>query len=307
MQVPQSVWRGKIAAYLFLAGTGAGAYLAATLATMLGYGGVAKLGIAIAAPMVIISTFFLIADLGKPMRFIQAFASPQHSWISRGTLILSGFIVLGLLHIAFGVWPWPVLSGGALTALQIIASVFAVGTAVYTGILIGVLVGRPFWNNAMLPFLFLTSAISTGIGATFLAGGVWFGLTGGAGSTELHNMLVSIGRADIVLIGLEALLLYFYLSVVYGRSKESVNLLMSGSLSGLFWGAFAVVGLVIPLVLDWVAIYATGGSTSASLALNAISGIGLLVGGFFLRLLILSAGLRTPIYVRVPLVVRPGT
>src|SRR3989304_3584613 len=98
MQVPQSVWRWKIAFYLFLAGTGAGAYLAATLESAMGYGGPAKVGFAIAAPLVIISTFFLIADLGQPMRFMQAFVSPQHSWISRGTWILTGFVILGLVH-----------------------------------------------------------------------------------------------------------------------------------------------------------------------------------------------------------------
>ena len=305
MQVPQGVWRGKIAAYLFLAGTGAGAYLAATLATVLGFGEAANVGIAIAAPMVIISTFFLIADLGKPSRFLKAWVSPQHSWISRGTWILTGFIILGLVHIGFGIWPWPVLGAQALMVLRIIASIFALGTAIYTGILIGVLVGRPFWNNAMLPFLFLTSAVSTGIGATFLAGAGWFSMTGTAESAQVHSLLISLGRADILLIALEGLLLYFYLSVVYGRSKESVNLLISGSLASLFWVGFALVGLALPLVLDWVAAYALTGS--AALMVGAISGIALLVGGFFLRLLILSAGLRTPIFVRVPVIVRPGT
>ncbi|MDP2663223.1 MAG: NrfD/PsrC family molybdoenzyme membrane anchor subunit [Dehalococcoidia bacterium] len=305
MQVPQGIWRGKIAAYLFLAGTGAGAYLAATLATVLGYGETAKVAIVIAAPMVIISTFFLIADLGKPSRFLKAFVSPQHSWISRGTWILTGFIILGLAHIGFGIWPWPVPGAQSLTLLQIIASVFAMGTAIYTGILIGVLVGRPFWNNAMLPFLFLTSAVSTGIGATFLAGAVWFSMTGTAESAQVHSLVTSLGRADILLIALEGLLLYFYLSVVYGRSKESVNLLISGPLAGLFWGGFALVGLLLPLILDWVGAYAVTGS--AGLMVDALSGIALLIGGFFLRLLILSAGLRTPIFVRVPVVVRPGT
>jgi len=115
-----------------------------------------------------------------------------------------------------------------------------------------------------------------------------------------------MGRVDILLIALEALLLYFYLSVVYGRSKESVNLLLAGSLSGLFWGAFVVVGLIVPLILDWAAVYPSGGNLGLSLSLDALSGISLLIGGYFLRLLILSAGLRSPIIVRVPVIVRPG-
>lgn len=304
MQVPQSIWRWKIAFYLFLAGTGAGAYLAATLADILGFGEPAKVGFAIAAPLVIVSTLFLLADLGQPLRFMQAFASPQHSWISRGTWILTGFIILGLVHIALAIWPWPVLAGQALLALEALTSAFALATAVYTGILIGVVIGRPFWNNPMLPFLFLVSATSTGIGAIFLSGAVWFGLTGQAESRALHDMLVNLGRLDMLLIALEALVLYFYLAIVYGRSKESVNLLLSGPLAGLFWVGFALVGLVLPFVLDWAAIYTTTGA--ASLAVAAVSGVFLLVGGLFLRALILAAGLRSPIYVRVPVVVRPG-
>ncbi len=304
MQVPQGIWRWKLAFYLFLAGTGAGAYLASTLMDFLGYGEVSKVGVVIAAPTVLFSTLFLIADLGQPMRFIKAFVSPQHSWISRGTLILTGFIILGLVHIGLNMWPFQVLGGQTLVLLKVLAAAFATATAVYTGILIGVVVARPFWNNAMLPFLFLISATSTGIGAIFLSGGIWFGLTGGAEANALHGMLVALGRMDMVLIALESLILYFYLSIVSGRSKDSVDLLLSGPLAGLFWVGFALVGLVIPFVMDWAGVYASTGA--ASLAINALSGILLLVGGLFLRALILAAGLRSPIYVRVPVVVRPG-
>lgn len=304
MQVPQSIWRWKLAFYLFLAGTGAGAYLASTLMDLFGYGEPAKVGFVIAAPTVLVSTLFLIADLGKPERFIKAFMSPQHSWISRGTLILTVFIILGLVHIGFGIWPFPVLDAQTLVVLKALTSVFAAATAIYTGILIGVVVARPFWNNGMLPLLFLISATSTGIGAIFLSGGIWFGLTGASEAKEVHGMLVTLGRVDMLLIALESLVLYFYLSIVSVRSKESVSLLLSGPMSGLFWGGFVLLGLLLPFVLDWAAVYASVGA--ASLAIATISGIMLLVGGLFLRALILAAGLRSPIFVRVPVVVRPG-
>jgi formate-dependent nitrite reductase membrane component NrfD len=304
MQVPQSIWRWKIAFYLFLAGTGAGAYLAAVLEDLMGFRAPAKVGLAIAAPLVIVSTFFLIADLGQPARFMRAFVSPGHSWIARGTWILSGFIVLGLVTIALTVWPFDILGPQARLILQAVTSVFALATAIYTGILIGVVIGRPFWNSPMLPFLFLISATSTGIGAIFLAGAVWFSMAGQSSSPAVHGMLVNLGRMDIILIGVEALVLYFYLAIVYGRSKESVGLLLGGPLAGLFWVGFALIGLVVPFILDYVAIYATAGVTS--LTVGAVSGICLLVGGLFLRALILAAGLRSPLYVRIPVVVRPG-
>ena len=35
---------------------------------------------------------------------------------------------------------------------------------IYTGVLLGALVARPFWNNPMLPMLFLVSALKDGDG-----------------------------------------------------------------------------------------------------------------------------------------------
>ncbi len=38
------------------------------------------------------------------------------------------------------------------------------------GVLLGALVARPFWNNPMLPMLFLVSALKTGTASVLLGG-----------------------------------------------------------------------------------------------------------------------------------------
>jgi formate-dependent nitrite reductase membrane component NrfD len=38
----------------------------------------------------------------------------------------------------------------------------SIGVGIYTGVLLGSLTARPFWNNPMLPMLFLISAMMTG-------------------------------------------------------------------------------------------------------------------------------------------------
>jgi formate-dependent nitrite reductase membrane component NrfD len=54
------------------------------------------------------------------------------------------------------------------TGLVGIAVALLVG--IYTGVLLGALVARPFWNNPMLPMLFLVSALKTGTASVLLGG-----------------------------------------------------------------------------------------------------------------------------------------
>ncbi len=56
--VPQAVWRWKIAAYLFLAGTGAGAVIVGVVGDFLGYALAAKIAIGFGIPAVALSTCF---------------------------------------------------------------------------------------------------------------------------------------------------------------------------------------------------------------------------------------------------------
>lgn len=61
---PQGLWRWKIAAYLFLAGTGAGAFVVGVISDFMGYAMPAKIAITFGVPVVAFSTVFLILDLG---------------------------------------------------------------------------------------------------------------------------------------------------------------------------------------------------------------------------------------------------
>src|SRR5512142_2570519 len=135
-----TVWGPLIAWYLFLAGMGAGAYMVAWGASVLGskYNALVKPGVLLAAPLVAIGSGLLLLDLGNPLRFYLGFLRPQSSMISVGILIITVFIVLGLVHLAALVLPQVKLSAKALRWLGGINAVFAVGTALYTGLLLGV-------------------------------------------------------------------------------------------------------------------------------------------------------------------------
>lgn len=52
--------------------------------------------------------------------------------------------------------------------LDVLGVLLAVCVAMYTGALLGVCKTFPLWNNALLPILFLVSAMSTGAAAVLL-------------------------------------------------------------------------------------------------------------------------------------------
>jgi len=304
--VPQSVWRWKIAAYLFLAGTGAGAIIVGVIGDFVGYVVSAKIAVAFGVLLAALSTLFLIMDLGHPEKFITAARHPSTSWISRGFLIVSALLVSGGLIIVLWVWPFgSVLDGHRelRTALEIVILAFAVATCVYTGILIGIVVSRPFWNNPLLPMLFLVSAVSTGIGGLLSITPV-VRATLGVTSLETQEFLTHLESVDIILVVVEAIIIYLYLTLVYDRAPEAASLLLKGNLSGLFWGGFLGAGLLIPVGIEFFAWMTREGPPQS--VTPVVAGLFLLAGGFLMRLLILAAGIRSPLNVRAAFRVRPG-
>jgi polysulfide reductase chain C len=294
----QTVWGWMIAAYLFLAGVGAGAY-AAGMALHLyrpEWAAAAKCGVALGFPLLLIGTFFLIADLGVKLRALRAFMNPGTSWIARGTIIISGFMILAFVHLIGWVWPFSFFDGapGAMRVLGIINLVFALMTMVYTGILLGANRAIAFWSTAMLPLLFLISACSTGIMAVILA----YALVGGAAGRFLHEPLSLLGGVDILLIALECLALAFYLQATHRtvESRHSSRVVLKGRLSGYFWFGVVVCGLLVPLAVEIIAQAGGLGQTASSaLAVAILLAVPGLFGGLVLRYVVLAAGVTAPL------------
>jgi polysulfide reductase chain C len=288
---PQGHWSWMIAAYLFLAGVGGGAYVTGVVADFLGedWASIAKVGVSLGMPCVAIGCLFLIADLGTPKNFWRAFARPGTSWLARGTIIVTTFMVLGALHIALWLWPFQVLEGaaGARYVLGILGVVFALCTVMYTGILLGA--NRPiaFWSTAMVPLLFLVSALSTGVMAVILVSSLAGAAHGGP--------IATLVRADVFLIALEVVVLGFYLQATHRvpESRASARIVLSGSVAPLFWFGVVIVGLAIPLALEvWGTAAGAESGVSAATVVAAICG---LIGGLCLRQVVLRGGIQAPL------------
>jgi formate-dependent nitrite reductase membrane component NrfD len=297
---PQEHWGWIIAIYLYLAGMGAGSHIIGTILNWFVHPSrivaiwgqsldPAKAALLWGPVLVAIGAPFLILDLGIKKRFLFACLNPRTSWVARGFIILSIFIIFGLVLFIKSVLPFGWLHPKSILwrIPEIIALIFAFGTALYTGILLKATKSIPLWNTYFLPFLFLVSALSTGSMAIILST-----LGSGLFSHETGALKVLMVGEQILVV-IEGIVLYLYLSGRYRASeqgKDSVRLLLFGEKKFIFWGGIVLLGFIFPFVLEGIAVFSHG-----NLLLIFSSGFILLCGGFFLRLGVLSAGFKEQI------------
>jgi len=281
----QSEWRWLIAAYLFLAGVGGGAYMAGVIADFAGGAEwmlASKIGVCLGLPCVLVGTFFLLADLGKPSHTWRVWMKPGTSWIARGTIIISIFMVLAAIHTAFWIWPFagPLeVNESARHVIGVLGAIFAFLTVVYTGLLLGYSQPIALWRTALLPVLFFVSAVSTGLMAIMV-------IAQSMGVAEAP--LAGLEQIDAVLILFEIFVLAVYLYNAYRtlESRPSAKRILIGPLASCFWLCVVLCGLVIPFILEL-----TGGH-GAMLTVGALLG---LFGGLCLRFIVLAGGIFSPI------------
>ena len=288
----QTHWHSLIALHLFLAAAGSGIFLVNfALNTQSLYLPLVKVALIIGPVLVALDTVFLIIDAGVKIKALQVWALVKNwkaSWMSRGVISIMVFVILGLIYSIPALWlDWWY---GTLFPLGIIAAIFALSIPIYTASLVGTSKGVPFWNSPALPPLFILSALLTGIALSFF---VIPYVTMGDKVAALHNLAV----ASMILIVLQIMTLYGYLEL--GRrgsisSDESVHLLVTGPLAPRFWVWLVSIGLVVPFILAVFSLPVA--SYGASSIFTIVGGVLLLVGGYFLRDLILRAGVYVPLY-----------
>lgn len=288
--MPESAWGWLIASYLFLAGAGAGAFVAAVACDLLAPDwskALARAGSLAAGPLVTIGTFCLVFDLEagfwQPWRQLYLLSNPT-SMISWGVLILSIFIPVAFLYAAalnnitfvgryFRKYLWH---------LEVVGTPLAFATAIYTGILIAVVNGVPFWNTPLMPVLFLGSAMSTGLAVAMI----------GAAVIDITTIrtLSNLALGNVIFLSVEAVVLMLFVFMSLTGSIEaaaSAKLLISGILSPYFWALVVVVGLLVPFVLSIVEYYEYG---EMPMHLVVAADLCVLIGGMTLRALIIFSG-----------------
>lgn len=285
--MPESAWGWLIVVYLFLAGSGSGAFLAAVYCDLLAPDwskSLAKAGSLIAGPLVAIGTVCLVLDLEaglwEPWRQVYL-AKNLSSMIAWGVIILSGFIPIALLYAAAlnEITFIGKIAKKYIRILEYVGSFLAVATATYTGVLIAVVNGVPFWNTPMMPVLFLASAISTGLAAAMIVAAII--------DIDTIKTLSNFALGHVIFLAVEALVLMLLVFMSLTRSTEaaiSANMLISGVLSPYFWVLVVILGILIPFILSIVEYYEYG-EMPKTLVIG--SDLLVLMGGMSLRALII--------------------
>jgi formate-dependent nitrite reductase membrane component NrfD len=296
---PQREWRWEIAVYLYLAGMGAGAYVMGSFLIWLGYSltpsrSLVLFGVPLTLThaallwgpiLVAIGAPFLILDLGRNM--FSRHASTQDVMVMR---VHHPFTAL--LWVMSSLLRLPSETSRARSVLwfvfEIISVMFALATAIYTGVLLKSMRYTPIWNTPLLPTLFLASALSTGSMVVVLSV-MSYGLLASSGDSLLP-LIHRVIRVEQILILIEGFILAVYLWAVYrkgNQGKSSVHLLLFGDLKWLFWGGIVTLGLFFPIILESLYSQAPGYPM-----LLVLTGLFLLCGGFFLRSGVIAAGIK---------------
>ena len=282
------VWGPMIAWYLFLAGASAGAFLTSAFVEAK-YPESVKMRVAgrIIAPIFVgIGLVMLMLDaeagLHNPLRFFWLIANPG-SVMTLGVYFICVFMPVALVSALLEVLKKPVPKW-----LTWIGIVFAFAVAAYTGFLLGVVKAFPLWNNAVLPILFVVSALSAGLAATSLVGLLV--------ERERFEQMWLIKKSHVILSAIEMVVLATMLVIVSAGSVEgaaSVYSLVAGQYAPAFWGGIVLLGLVAPFIIEGYPVFITKRveTSMTSMVVSVIGEAGVLVGGFMLRLLVVLSAL----------------
>lgn len=223
---------------------------------------------------------FHLVYLGHPFRFYRMILRPQTSWISRGLLFVTGFLVLGLIHIALSLW------ADSHLALLVVTNVLAFLAIIYGGFAMSYIRGIPLWNSALLPVLYTVAGLWGGaeLSAVVELQG------GGSGGSAMLEDLIKILLAVFIII-----FPTYLITARYGSSagKISVSEIVKGKWWPFFWVGVILFGIAMPIGVIIASLVV--GVSGIPVSLLYLSVAFELIGDLILRYLILKAGYYNPL------------
>jgi Fe-S-cluster-containing dehydrogenase component/formate-dependent nitrite reductase membrane component NrfD len=255
-------WGGKVSAYLWTKSIAAGALLVG------GLGGWEPL-FNVVAPIIsllflALTTGLLVLDLKRPDRFAYILLKPNwRSWLVWGAWILIAFGVAGALWLFAGLTSHRTL----MPLVAPPAVLLALAAAGYSAFLFGQAEGRDFWQSPLvLPHLIIAAFV--------------------AGTAALMLATAVLGSLDPrVLDGLRPLLLFSLLAHGFLLAVELVSrhpvrdvalaarLITRGAYAVRFWAGAVGAGVVVPLVLVFIAARQDSVALSVLAALLSLAGL----------------------------------
>lgn len=306
--VEEIPWGLTIALALFFGGMGGGSFIVAAVTSFISgeeFRDILKFGAYIGVVATALCGTFLSLHAGHPERLLLMYNNPM-SMITFGTVVITSILPIGLIYATFlppdslpwlkSFLPWSIYVRPR-KFFELVLFILGSGLAGYTGMVLGVAWARPFWETPLITVLFYASGVSTALMAIGLCIAILRLVQVTEESRKLFvEMMHRLDVADGYLLAIEAGTAFLYLYIMMNSPSEmaraSAKALAFGELAPLFWGAFVLVGVIVPMVL--LVLLAWRGRTAAFIKLYAplmiVASICVLVGGVFMRYCFLVAG-----------------
>lgn len=299
------IWDWRVSIYLFLGGLSAGLAVMSTVLHLRKGGALVKGDAAgYIAPLLVpvilgIGMFFIFLDLERKLNVYWFYLTVQPlspmSWGSWGLLVffpVSGLFALGTLPeekrsllVLDQLKKLSEWASGKIFPLAIVNFAMGIFIGIYTGVLLSSFVARPLWNSAILPMLFLTSALSVGAALMIMIG-------------RTNKVKLWFTKMDIWLILAEMIILPLFFYGHYtssGAHRESIMPFFSLSSEYSFYGiSMLVLFVIFPIALVLKMLEIREGHeaqlTPAALLKMNLSAMIVLLGGLIIRLTFVYAG-----------------
>ncbi len=288
-----SVWPWEVPADLFLAGLVAGILIISSFITLIGkrknYPIAANRAPVFAPILLIIALFLLFLDLSHKLYFWKLYTtlrweSPM-SWGAWTYLFLTplAFFWSAInVKTAFPNWVWPYKwIDSFIDLIKVYRIWFAwaimilsLTLGIYTGVLLSAINARPIWNTAILGPLFLTSGLTCATAFILL------------NCPKKSNEKSMFCKISLISLGIQAWLLIHLVMGYLSSDLAQVNaakLFLGGEFTTSFWIIIVAFGTLIPAFLHVLYL------RKIKIPI-IIPSILILIGGFFLRYIIVVAG-----------------
>jgi formate-dependent nitrite reductase membrane component NrfD len=298
------IWDWRIAIYLFLGGLTAGALVMSAIANLRRerretVGG-SCVKVALISPVILmVGMFFIFLDVERKLNSFWFYLSFQPlspmSWGAWGVgIIIPLSILYGLSTVPDELKHWlrfeflkrlSARLNPYMRKLAMINFILGIFLGIYTGVLLSAFVARPLWNSALLPLLFLNSALSTGAALIIIM-------------ARRDEMKLFFTRVDIWLIFAEIVMIILFFYSHYTSTEVHREAIMPFfTLSHEFfpyWISILVLSIIFPLsiVLKFLEVKHDPLKTftkTERFRMNLSAGL-VLAGGLIIRLALVYAG-----------------
>lgn len=279
-------WSPAIPQYFFMTGVSAAAFLVSSLAYGFGdrrFAPIAGLSLIVALTVLLAAPLNLVADLGQPGRFYELmFATHATAPMSWGVFLLTTYPALILVELLFAfrgafvaraeaaaglartAWRWLALGATRFgpadeerahaisRRLALVGIPWALAVHGYTGYILGVMKARPLWHTALMPVVFLVSAMVSGVAFVILVSAAMERIESGGRRGLDPGLAELLAKLLAGFIVVDLVLRLFWYSIQWGYGVAAYAPVARHLFVGSFWTAVVVetiLGLLVPLAV----------------------------------------------------------